>query len=100
MIRAFAPVSLLGTLARMGAAASVSVPMPGEGFQDENYHLSIRPDQATGMVSGTETLTVRSTSADFVRAVFTPNALRIRDATADGGSIGAQHRAAEGREGS
>jgi aminopeptidase N len=61
-----------------------SVPPPGAGFQVERYALELRPDLATAAVSGTETIIVQNKSERLEQVVFSANALRISEATADG----------------
>jgi aminopeptidase N len=70
-----------------GTAARSAVIGPGEGFEVERYAVALRPDLATTMVSGTETIVLRATSDGLSRVAFTPNALRIGEATANGAPI-------------
>lgn len=69
-----------------GAAARSAI-VPGDGFEVERYAVALRPDLATTMVSGTETVVLRVTSDRLDRLAFTPNALRIDAATVDGAPI-------------
>jgi aminopeptidase N len=81
-------VALLCVLAAgCGAAAQAAVPLPGEGFQVERYAVALRPDIATASLSGTETIVVQSTSASLTQLSFSPNALRIADATVNDSPI-------------
>ena len=70
-----------------GTAARSAVIGPGEGFEVERYAVALRPDLATTVISGKETIVLRATSDGLSRLAFTPNALRIDEATADGAPI-------------
>lgn len=80
----FAPLALVLGLATPSLA---QITTPGEGFQVERYALALRPDLATGAVSGAETIVLRSTSDRLARLVFTANALRIARASLDGAPV-------------
>ncbi|WP_343698231.1 M1 family aminopeptidase [Caulobacter sp.] len=66
--------------------AASNLPTP-EAFEVERYAVTLRPDLATTAVSGTETIVVRATADGVTRLAFSPNALRIDAATADGGPV-------------
>lgn len=85
MKRALALIALVGTFAGTSSSSTIS---PGTAFQVESYALTIQPDLVTGEMSGVETVVVRSTSEGLVRIAFSPNALRIFSATADGKPVG------------
>ena len=76
----------LGVLAlSLATASSASAQtMPGTGFEVERYTVALRPDLTTTALSGSETITVRATDDRVARLAFSPNALRIDDATVDG----------------
>lgn len=82
-------VALLSLLliAASRADAQPQVAAPGQGFQVERYQVALRPDLATKAIAGTETVIVRSTSDQLAQIAFTPNALRIGAATADGAPV-------------
>ena len=61
--------------------------MPGEGFEVERYNVALRPDLRTAALSGIETITVRATDDRVARLAFSPNALRIDDATINGAPV-------------
>lgn len=85
MLRAVSPALLLAAVA---TAAGAQPPIaPGSGFEVERYAVAIRPDLATGTLSGTETVVVRGTGDGVTRLAFSPNALRIGDATVDGAPV-------------
>lgn len=67
------------------AAALAAV--PGEGFEVERYAVTLRPDLATTAVDGSQTITLRATADRVSRLVFSPNALQLRAATADGRAV-------------
>lgn len=72
------------------AAGVVAQPVatgPGEGFEVRRYDVTLRPDLATTAISGTETMVVRSTSDGLKRLGFSPNALRVSEATLNGKSL-------------
>lgn len=71
----------------LGSEARAARMAPGEGFEVERYVVSLRPDLATKMISGAETIVARATSEGLTQMAFTPNALRISKVTADGESI-------------
>jgi aminopeptidase N len=85
MIRTRVALSLL--LAASGAGAHAAMRSPGEGFQVERYAVALRPDLATTAVSGTETIVVQSSSNALEQLSFSPNALRIDEATVDGSPV-------------
>jgi len=66
-----------------GAGAQPAGVAPGYGFEVERYAVALRPDFATTAVSGTETIVLRITSDRLTQLAFSPNALRISEATAD-----------------
>lgn len=76
------------------AAVQSSVPTPGAGFDVERYHVVLQPALATAELSGSEAITVRSTGGPLKTLVFSPNALRIHAATADGRSASVTNTAA------
>lgn len=78
----FAPLAVSLVLATPSAAQT-----PGEGFEVERYAVALRPDLATGAVSGTETIVLRSTADGLARLAFTANALRIEQASLDGAPV-------------
>ncbi|MCD7097964.1 M1 family aminopeptidase [Stenotrophomonas sp. MMGLT7] len=79
-----AAVAVATLLAARAAAAQASAPVAGDGFEVEHYEVALRPDLATTALSGTETIVLKSTRNGLDRLVFSPNALRLRDATLDG----------------
>ena len=79
----------LGLLFAAAAAVSAQAqPQPvavvGAGFEVERYSLSLAPDPAARSVTGTETILVRSLSNGLRSIAFSPNALVIDGATANG----------------
>lgn len=60
---------------------------PGEGFDVERYSVAIRPNLQTSTISGSETIVLRSTLNHLSQISFSPNALRIRNATVNGVSV-------------
>jgi aminopeptidase N len=79
----FVLASLLLAAASSAGAQPVTL-APGDGFEVERYDVALRPDLATTVVSGTETIVVRGTSDRVAQLAFTANALRIGEATVDG----------------
>jgi aminopeptidase N len=73
--------------AAFAAPAQAAAPAAGEGFQVERYAVVLRPDLATTAVSGIETIVVQSTSDALTHLTFTPNALRVDQATVDGAPV-------------
>src|SRR5690606_29449048 len=71
---------LLFTLGSIAHAQPVTI-SPGEGFDVERYTVALRPDIETTALSATETILVRATSAQVTLLAFTPNALRVSEAT-------------------
>ena len=59
----------------------------GEGFEVERYTVTLRPDLRTTAMSGTQTIVVRGVSDRTQRLSFSPNALRISEATLDGTAL-------------
>ncbi len=59
-------------------------PMIGDDFSVDRYDIALRPDLATGTVSGRESVTIVATSAGVAKVVFSPNALGIESAAAGG----------------
>lgn len=57
---------------------------PGDGFQVEFYGLALRPDIASGTISGRQILRIEVTAADLHSLVFSPNALSLVDARMEG----------------
>jgi len=68
----------------MLATAAPLAAQTGEGFQVERYGVELRPDLASGAVSGRETIRIEATEADLRALVFSPNALTVSDALVDG----------------
>jgi aminopeptidase N len=75
--------ALLPLLVAIESSAGAQTPpiAPGHGFEVIRYALALRPDLATTAVSGTQTIELRATADRVSRLAFTPNALRISDAT-------------------
>ena len=67
-----------------GAAHAQS---PGDGFQVTRYAVSLQPDAIDETVSGRETLVVTATRDGVSRLAFSPNALHVHEAAADGTRI-------------
>jgi aminopeptidase N len=78
---------LLSTFLLASASAAAAQPKPGEGFQVERYAVALRPDLSTTAVSGTQEIVLQSTSDGLTRLAFSPNALAITDASANGSPI-------------
>lgn len=67
-----------------GTIAQTPQPSPGSGFDVQRYAVVLRPDLDTSVVSGSQTVDLRVT-ADQLRVLsFSPNALRISNATLNG----------------
>jgi aminopeptidase N len=79
MIRALTLPVLLG--AGTSALAQPVTMTPGNGFEVARYAVALRPDVATTSISGTEVIMVRGTSDGVAQLAFSPNALRIGQAT-------------------
>ena len=77
--------AVLGPLLVAGAQPATIA--PGDGFEVERYAVALRPDLATTAVSGAQTIVVRGVSDAVTRLSFSPNALRISEATVDGASV-------------
>ena len=82
--------ALLAVFLTIDARAQPDV--PGDGFEVERYAVTLRPHLATTAVSGTEAITVRALADRVDWLTFSPNALRIVDATIDGAPIPAASR--------
>lgn len=78
----FAPLAVSLALATSSASQA-----PGEGFEVERYAVALRPDLATGAVSGMETIVLRSTTDGLAGLAFTANALGIQQASLDGAPV-------------
>ena len=76
----------LATVIAAGPAAA-QIPSPGDGFHVDSYTVSLKPDATTRFVTGAETVVVTGTAEGISRLAFSPNALEIRRATADGAPI-------------
>src|SRR5688572_347578 len=76
-------------LLNMGQAALPASAQPesavvGAGFDVESYAVALVPNLADASVRGTETIRLKSLSNGLRSVVFSPNALVIEAATADG----------------
>lgn len=69
-------------------AAPAQAQAPGEGFEVERYTVALRPDLTTTAIAGTQTITLRATAAT-TRLAFSPNALAITAAAANGAPVAA-----------
>jgi aminopeptidase N len=78
------PIGLAAWLAAFAQSPAAQDPEPGAGFDVERYAVAMTPDVATRSVSGTEEITLRSTSPALLRLPFSPNGFAIDQATADG----------------
>ena len=83
MMRARIFTSFACCTAMLASAAPLTA-QPGAGFQVERYGVRLRPDPASGAVSGRETITIEATEEDLHALVFSPNALTVGDALVDG----------------
>jgi aminopeptidase N len=77
------PILSIFLAAAPSAHAQPLTVAPGDGFEVERYAVALRPDLKSTAVSGTETITLRATSDRLTQLVFSPNALRISEATMD-----------------
>lgn len=66
------------------APAAPEPPAPGDGFEVERYSLSLAPNPSDKSVTGTEKIVVRSLRDGLRAIVFSPNALVVEGATAEG----------------
>ncbi len=64
-------------------APTLSLP-PGSGFDVESYGVAIYPNLVSTAVSGTEAIMLKSMSNGLTQLSFSPNALRISNATVNG----------------
>jgi aminopeptidase N len=85
-MKLIAALTLFLTFASSTAARPAAI-APGQGFEVERYAVALRPDLATTRVSGAQTIVLRATGDRLSQLAFTPNALRIGKATADGAPI-------------
>ncbi|HMJ92802.1 MAG TPA: M1 family metallopeptidase [Allosphingosinicella sp.] len=79
-------LSVAAIVSAMAVSAAPEPAAPGAGFEVERYSLSLTPDAAAKSVTGTETIIVRSLRDGLRSIVFSPNALVIDGATANGRS--------------
>jgi aminopeptidase N len=77
-------IALAASLTAQADAPATATPVPGAGFDVERYAVAITPDAVSKSVSGTEEITLRSTSASLAAIAFSPNGLSIEEAFVDG----------------
>lgn len=73
-----------GTWLLTAAAAHATPPPPGTGFDVDRYEVRLTPDFAGQSLSGSTRITLRSTAGNLRRLSFSPTALRVITASADG----------------
>lgn len=70
--------------AQAQAEAEADALVPGQGFEVVRYEARLRPDLATTAIAGSQVIVLKGTGGGATSLVFSPNALRIANATLDG----------------
>ena len=85
-------MALWAAAALMQTATSAAA-APGDGYQVEFYQLALRPDLASGTMSGRQTIRIEASVADLRTVVFSPNALTLANGRLDGEQLTVMSRA-------